>query len=65
MAIGVGVGLALAASGWTATKIAQWAEAKIASIEASTFHTQTVTAALAASTPAAAPAAAPVAPAAS
>jgi len=57
LAIGVGIGLALAASGWTVTKIATWVEAKIASIEAATEHTQTVTAQVAASTPVAAPAA--------
>ena len=63
--VGVAIGRALAASGWTATKIGQWVEAKIASIEAATHHTQTVTAQVASSTPAAAPAAAPAAPAAS
>ena len=69
--IGVAIGLGLAASGWTVTKIAAWVEAKIASIEAATEHTQTVTAQVAASTPAVAvapavliPAAAPAAPAA-
>ena len=65
MAIGVGKGLALAASGRTVTKISAWVEAKIASIEAGTAHTKTVAASVAATAatavaPAPAPVAAPV-----
>ena len=43
MGIGIAIGLGLAASGWTATKIAKFVEAKIASLEAGTAHTKAVT----------------------
>jgi len=43
LAIGIAIGLALAAGGWTFSKIGHWAEAKIESIEARTLHTQAVT----------------------
>jgi hypothetical protein len=49
MGIGVAIGLGLAASGWTATKIVKYVEAKIASLEADTAHTKAVTSVVAGS----------------
>jgi hypothetical protein len=47
LAIGVAIGLALAASGWTLTKVVSWIEAKIKVAEATAAHTIASTAALA------------------
>ena len=46
LAIGVAIGLALAASGWTLTKVVSLVEAKVEGVKAATAHTVAVTAAV-------------------
>lgn len=65
--IGIGIGLALAASGWTLTKVVTLVEAKVEGIKATTSHVKAVTAAVVANPPSAmvsgvAMLAAPIAP---